>query len=191
MLTVQLEDSGTVRCLHCDTVLPYAYDYKKYKEEKCECGNLKIHGITLTDLEGKHMYAVVPDFYLNIAKKYIFVDVDKTLCLTNEFPFLGKPNISLINILRNLYKAGYAILVYSCRTNPNIVGGVTEANWHREQILNFLQDNDIDWFMKIYRGIKPYGAFIVDDKATSYQALVSIMQGLKGFEYKHAMEESD
>jgi hypothetical protein len=184
---VILDISGDITCLKCNEKLRYGSGIGV----RCSCRNLTVVGSCVYDTGKDHQYSVVPDSYAKVAKRDIYVDVDKTLCLTNEYPFLGELNKPLATVLKDLHVAGYRIIVYSCRTNPEIVGGEQEAVWHRRQIQQFLDDNSIGWFMHMFEGVKPYGAFIVDDKATGYQALVSIMRGMEGIRYRHAMEESD
>jgi len=168
---VILNASGVITCLHCKQTLRY----EAGRSGRCACGNLIIVGSCLYDNDGDHQYSVVPDTYSKVAKRNILVDLDKTLCLTNEYPFLGKLNKPLVDVLKALHVAGYRILAYSCRTNPEVVGGEQEAAWHKERIQKFLNDNCIGWFITVYEGIKPYAAITIDDKAVGYQALVSML----------------
>jgi hypothetical protein len=185
---IRLEKSGDVTCLRCNAKLRYG---PEAGVSRCDCENLAIQDLCLYEYIGDHDYAIVPDYYGKIAKRQIFVDVDKTLSLTNEYPFLGEINKPLADVLYRLHVAGYSIVAYSCRTNPDIVGGAQEAEWQKLQIQRFLNDNNIGWFVRLYEGAKPYSAFLIDDKATGYQALVSILRGIENMQYLDAMEESE
>lgn len=174
---VQLKNSGIVECLYCGSQLTY----NSKNSSCCGCGNLRTQGLTLLDGEGAHMYSVIPDYYQKTARRYIIVDIDKTLCLTNEYPFLGKLNEKLVKLLKKLHdEYGMIIIASSCRLNPEIVGGNDEATWHRLQIQDFLDEHKLD-FIVLSNKVKPYATLTIDDKTSSYQPLIDLFERMEIF----------
>ena len=71
--------------------------------------------------------------------KIIAVDFDGTLC-ENEWPDIGKPNLSLINTLISMRSLGYAkLILWTCREGEELDRAVT---WCAEHGLEFDAIND-------------------------------------------------
>ena len=65
--------------------------------------------------------------------KIYAVDFDGTLC-ENEWPGIGKPNYTLIQILKALRENGNKIILWTCRTTDRLNEAVA---WCKEQGLEF------------------------------------------------------
>jgi hypothetical protein len=131
-------------------------------------------------MDDTHHYSVVPAYYRNTARRCVIVDIDKTLCLTNEYPYLGAMNVKLVEVLRKLDYHGMNIIASTCRLNPAIVGGAEEAEWHREQIQRLLDDWGLD-FVTLSDNIKPYATLTIDDKSSSYQPFIDLFERMDIF----------
>lgn len=90
----------------------------------------------------------------------IFVDFDGTLYEGHhsEFDLWTKPNGRVANIIRELYKEGNEIVMYSCRSNPEICDIKDEA-----EMIMWLKKNDIPYHR--IEPDKPYFDYLIDDRA--------------------------
>ena len=153
--------TGKVKCLTCNKTLLYG---EYVDSQNCLCGNISVHGNSLYDNNEQHLYEVKPSFYEKVGKKTILVDLDKTLA-ANAYPLIGKPNQKLIDHLIKKM-SDYNVVVFTCRLNPDIVGGPQEVEWHREQIRNWLDDQGLNK-VSISKHVKPYGIIYWDDKSVN------------------------
>ena len=51
--------------------------------------------------------------------RIIAVDFDGTLC-EDKYPFIGRPNMHLVTILRNAGKFGDRLILWTCRTGSSL-----------------------------------------------------------------------
>jgi len=170
---VKLEACGYVDCLICSDRLRYTSEVSLV--EKCSCGNLEIHNVfnvcdnagvsTLYDKGEEHQYSVKPDYYHYVGKRTIVVDLDKTLA-ENDFPFIGKENVDLIKHLHAQLLKSYKVILFTCRLNPDIVGGQEEADWHKGKIREWLDLHGLQE-VTIWEHKKPYGVVYWDDKSVN------------------------
>ena len=94
------------------------------------------------------------------------VDFDGTLC-ENAWPNIGKPNYTLIRILKELREKGDKIILWTCRTADRLDKAIA---WCKEQGLEFDTVNEnlpeiIGQFGTESR--KVFADVYVDDKAIS------------------------
>ena len=92
------------------------------------------------------------------------VDFDGTLC-ENAWPNIGKPNYTLIRILKELRETGGKIILWTCRTADRLDKAIA---WCKEQGLEFNAVNEnlpeiIGQFGTESR--KVFADIYVDDKA--------------------------
>lgn len=97
----------------------------------------------------------------------VVVDFDGTIA-EDAYPQIGAPMPGVRDAFRRLMDAGFEIVVFSCRTNPQ---GNPEGHAAREKekMERWLADNDIP-YTRIDMGTegKPHGVAMVDNKAVSY-----------------------
>lgn len=158
---VRLDKAGIVQCLYCNTYIKYPCSFSK-----CECENIVLHEDLLTDTKGDHNYKVDTQHFLEVAKKTIITDFDRTLTIGNPYPHIGPPNKKLINHLIRMINIGWRVVVHTCRINPHIVGGKEEAQWHKKQLRKWLDEHGLK-LAKICTSLKPYGVIIWEDKAVN------------------------
>jgi predicted mannosyl-3-phosphoglycerate phosphatase (HAD superfamily) len=86
----------------------------------------------------------------------IFIDFDGTI--TNFHGFDRDPAENAVETINKLYDAGFGIVIYSCRSNPEICS-------HEEHLkmVNYLTRNGIKFHRIEFD--KPYYTLIIDDKA--------------------------
>src|SRR5574343_751073 len=65
-------------------------------------------------------------------KLIIAVDFDGTLCIGNNYPYIGNPRIWLINLLKSLREDGNKLILWTCRSNSIVPD------------LGFDNDHDLD-----------------------------------------------
>jgi len=92
----------------------------------------------------------------------IFVDFDGTLYEGHhkDFDLWMKPNERVVSVIRQLYEEDNEIVMYSCRSNPNICDQKDE-----ELMIKWLIKNGIP-FDRIEKD-KPYFDMLIDDRACS------------------------
>ena len=99
-----------------------------------------------------------------IQKTPIVIDFDGTIC-EHKFPDIGEPTPDVREALETLKKAGYRIIIHTCRT---------ASYW--EGIIPGNQPKLIEGFMKyhklpydtIWMPDKPIGVAYIDDKAIRF-----------------------
>lgn len=91
----------------------------------------------------------------------IFVDFDKTLTIEHMTTIINTtPNFNLISRINEMYDAGNTIVIYSCRSNPEICDKKQE-----EKMIEWLSLYKVK-YTRIEKN-KPYYDIIIDDKAIS------------------------
>jgi Predicted hydrolases of the HAD superfamily len=98
--------------------------------------------------------------------KIIAVDFDGTLC-TDEFPKIGNPNRSLINLLISRKEAGDKVILWTCRVGERLQEAVS---WCSQSGLEFDTVNEnlpevIERFGQDTRKI--HADIYIDDKAVN------------------------
>lgn len=103
----------------------------------------------------------------------IFVDYDGTISLDHfPKPQITPPNSSCIETINGLYDAGFKIVIYSCRANPEIqLYDPTGQNRDRETLSQEATQEMIEYLNKHgikyheIRRDKPLYTYLIDDRA--------------------------
>lgn len=95
----------------------------------------------------------------------IVIDFDGTLC-KHEFPGVGAPEPDVAESVRRIKKAGYRIIISSCRTASYWKGQKAEA--HKNLIVEFMERHNIP-FDEIWASDKPVAMAYIDDRAIRYE----------------------
>jgi hypothetical protein len=114
--------------------------------------------------------------------KIIAVDFDKTLCYSN-YPELGEPNLTLIEILKRLKNQGHRLILWTCRTNEPLEAAVKWCTNHgltfdsiNEDVPGIGEELGIDgsWYDSAR---KVYADIYIDDKCVSVTEF-NLLEGL-------------
>jgi hypothetical protein len=100
----------------------------------------------------------------------IAVDFDGTLA-EDKFPDIGEPNVKLINAIKELYKNGHEIILWTSREGIVLDNAV---KWCKKQGLKFHKVNDnLDRIKQQYNMNvrKVYSDVYIDDKALQVKDL--------------------
>lgn len=99
--------------------------------------------------------------------KVLAVDFDGTLC-TNNYPYIGKPNIELIERLKREKEYGTKLILWTCRDGKQLAEAV---DWCNQQGLYFDAVNDnIDERILSYGNCRKVNAdYFIDDKNLKIQ----------------------
>jgi|TARA_Y100000294_G_scaffold83424_1_gene78318 hypothetical protein len=94
----------------------------------------------------------------------IVVDFDGVIC-EHRFPDVGEPSEGVQEALNTLRKAGYRIVIHSCRTSfrfKNLLSGD-----QFERIKDYMKHYKLP-FDKIWEPEKPIGVAYIDDKGIKF-----------------------
>lgn len=96
----------------------------------------------------------------SVMPKILAVDFDGTI-VTDEFPNIGKPNVGIIEQLKNLKSSGVKLILWTCRTNNNSGECYLDnaVNWCEKQGLMFDAVNDNVQETKDFYGQNPRKIF--------------------------------
>lgn len=96
----------------------------------------------------------------------IFVDFDKTITTDHLVNLINNPpRKNVIDYIEKMYNKGNIIIIYSCRSNPDICDPSDEARMKQYLSLHNIK------YHSICRD-KPYYDIIIDDKAINPDDLV-------------------
>lgn len=99
--------------------------------------------------------------------KIIAVDFDGTL-VSEKFPEIGEPNPTMINLCKELKKAGYKLILWTCREGKTLTDAIT---WCKNMGLEFDAYNDNipeikeEWHANVR---KVYCDLYIDDKSINH-----------------------
>ena len=96
--------------------------------------------------------------------KILAVDFDGTLCTGDNYPEIGKPNTEIINLVHAYRKAGWRIVLWTCRNREALEAAIS---WCVEQGLVFDAINEnIPEVQEMFGGDtrKVYADEYLDDK---------------------------
>nr|DAH73209.1 MAG TPA: acid phosphatase [Caudoviricetes sp.] len=101
--------------------------------------------------------------------RILAVDFDGTI-VTDEFPNIGKPNVGIIEQLKQLKSSGVKLILWTCRTNNNSGECYLDnaVNWCEKQGLIFDAVNDNIQEIKDFYGQNPRKIFAdlyLDDRS--------------------------
>lgn len=90
----------------------------------------------------------------------VLVDFDGTIC-PNHYPeeLVSPPDPECIRLLRYWRECGYEIVIYSCRSNPDLGLG-TALHW---DMVDYLKKHDVPYDAIEFN--KPHCEVIIDDRA--------------------------
>lgn len=106
-------------------------------------------------------------------KGTLFIDFDGTI-VTHKFPEIGDPMPGAFSTLKALKKAGYRLVLWTCRENENEWGEKANHNY-LDQALEFCKENGVEfdganesldadeWRPKEHRR-KPHCRCVIDDR---------------------------
>jgi len=93
----------------------------------------------------------------------LIIDFDGTIC-ENKFPAIGEPKPQAIEVMQALDKAGFKIVIHTCRANPEI-SGQKKSDQYIKEMEDWLKENKIP-YDEVWRGVgKPIGHLYIDDHA--------------------------
>lgn len=96
-------------------------------------------------------------------KTIIAVDFDGTLC-KNDWPYIGEPNLKLIELLKKFKSEGRKLILWTCRTDRMLDAAV---GWCGEQGLTFDAVNDnLPEYIELFgsNSRKVFADIYIDDK---------------------------
>lgn len=104
-------------------------------------------------------------------QQIICVDFDGTI-VDHEFPRVGKLKVGVKDALTRLQRAGFYILIWSCRTSTwfeDVFGSTGERKPYIDAMKAALDDNGVP-YNEIDDGTrgKPFAQFYIDDRAVTF-----------------------
>ena len=106
----------------------------------------------------------------------VCVDFDWTLCSNDEF---GKPNKEIVELIKELYKERYEIVIYTSR-DANVwetisFGHRVRKNDAESSIEKWLKKHKLNEYISNINYNKPEAVAYIDDRAIRYQSRYSIV----------------
>ena len=95
----------------------------------------------------------------------IVVDFDGVIC-EHRFPDVGEPSEGVQEALNTLKKAGYRIIIHSCRTSFQFKNLLVGDQF--ERIKDYMKYYKLP-FDKIWEPDKPIGIAYIDDKSITFK----------------------
>lgn len=98
--------------------------------------------------------------------KTIGIDFDGTLCRKQSYGdglIFEEPNQGAVKVMTDLHKAGYKLVIFTTRLNPQFGGDIA---WKKQQIINWLTDYGIPFHEVTCE--KPEALAYVDDRAIRF-----------------------
>ena len=119
--------------------------------------------------------------------KWVAFDFDGTI-VDHEYPNYGKIKPETIELMQELKREGYMIMIYSCRNNRSLYKTTKEYLEGTNSLKIFLRENNI-LFNEIWPYEKPVVSMIFDDRACSMREVMTcnnntIIKMVKGNEKK-------
>lgn len=106
----------------------------------------------------------------------LIIDFDGTIC-ENEFPKIGEPKPKAVEVMQALDKAGFKIVIHTCRSNPE-VAGQEECDRYIREMEEWLKEKRIP-YDEVWRGIgKPIGHLYIDDHALPFLGWAVTLEGI-------------
>lgn len=106
----------------------------------------------------------------------LIIDFDGTIC-EHQFPEIGEPKEKAIEVMQALDKAGFKIVIHTCRANPSI-GGQEASDKYVQEMEDWLKENKIP-YDEVWRGIgKPIGHLYIDDHALPFLGWAVTLEGI-------------
>jgi hypothetical protein len=106
----------------------------------------------------------------------LIVDFDGTIC-EHAFPAIGEPKPKAVEVMQALDKAGFKIIIHTCRSNPEI-SGQEKSDQYIKEMEDWLKEKQIP-YDEVWRGTgKPIGHLYIDDHAipfTSWDAALDMI----------------
>lgn len=121
----------------------------------------------LTPYQKREAVATLPITKTASTSKVYAVDFDGVLC-EDEYPIIGKPNVSIIERLKGVHKNGDKIILWTCREGEALEEAVS---WCAAQGLEFdaVNANLPEMIKKYGSDSRKIGAdYYVDDKAVIF-----------------------
>ena len=115
---------------------------------------------------------IVPSIWDKVNAKVIAIDFDNTIATTHNINDIRGPEPGALDALAKLKKAGWHILIYSCRNNtsPSILApGQKDQKEVFQDMVNFLHMFNVPYdAIDVGQHGKPFAQYYIDDKAIRY-----------------------
>ncbi len=108
-------------------------------------------------------------------KKIIAVDFDGTLHLGSDYPFIGEPNIELIDFLKE-HRKEFVLILWTMREGKQLAFA---KKWLQEQGLTFDFYNDNAYWLQEkynYNPRKIYADFYIDNRNATLDTLREVFK---------------
>ena len=99
------------------------------------------------------------------------VDFDKTINIAEKYPELGKPNMKLIEFLKDLREAGDKVILWTCREGDYLKAAVkfcARYGLHFDAINDNVQENIERWGNNCR---KVFADYYIDDKNLFFEGI--------------------
>ena len=104
------------------------------------------------------------------------IDFDGTIC-ENKFPEIGEPKEKAVEVIQALDRAGFKIVIHTCRANPEIAGKKA-CNKYIKEMEDWLKEKKIP-YDEVWRGVgKPLVHLFVDDNALPFLGWSVTLEGI-------------
>lgn len=99
------------------------------------------------------------------------IDFDGTICKW-KYPYAGKPQPHVKEVLTKLKKRGFYISILSCRTSKELHEGPNafiEKARHAKIIEDYMKEYDLPYDEILYDYDKPIAMYYIDDQAIQFK----------------------